>query len=283
MDQLDIDNKASEGHHENHFHLYLKPPAPEPMGSINLFAQADTGVMTSTAVDVVEISPMLLAAAQGVASVKYDKIVNECNFARTYATDTDEPAMVAKGQYAHSYEQNQKLKVIKVEVIRKPKYGDLVSLTSEARDGKLFPSDTHFEMRATSLDYLGRDLAEYAVELSNGKRVLVRTHIYWVNSEVEIFGQCPPTKEDIRQIALDPSGNVVVSGTFTTTITFGGITLNTGVTWPDEAGMFVARISPGGVWQSATSLGDGTKFKICDVATIYNIIFKFYDLFFSFF
>ena len=144
---------------------------------------------------VVDTSPMLLAAAQVVGAVKYDKIVNECSFARTYATDSNEIAMIAKGQYAHNYEENQKLKVNTIEIVLKPKHGALELVTTAIENGKVVPSDPSYFMKSTD-NYLGSDLAEYSVELSNGKRVLVRAHIYWVNMETDSFNQCPPTAND---------------------------------------------------------------------------------------
>jgi hypothetical protein len=49
-------------------------------------------------------------------------------------------------------------------------------------------------------NYLGRDLAEFAVELSNGKRVLLRSHIYWVNQGSDSFERCPPTPQDYQDM-----------------------------------------------------------------------------------
>jgi len=137
------------------------------------------------------------AVAKGVGSVKYDKIVNECNFARTYAVDMDEPVLVAKGQYAHSYEENQKLKAIKIKILRQPSHGEVTLGHGTLADLGAYPPG--FAMKTTD-NYLGPDLAEYAVELSNGKRVLVRTHIYWVNMETDSFSQCPPTENDYRDM-----------------------------------------------------------------------------------
>lgn len=140
---------------------------------------------------------MLLAATQGVGAVKYDKIVDECTFARTYAVDIDEPILVAKGQYAHSYEENLKLRAIKIEILRQPSHGEVTLGHGTLAD--LGPYPPGFAMKNAN-NYIGADLAEYAVSLSNGKRVLVRSHIYWVNSELDSFDQCPPSKEGIRQM-----------------------------------------------------------------------------------
>ncbi|MDD2776156.1 MAG: hypothetical protein PHU06_09380 [Gallionella sp.] len=141
----------------------------------------------------------MVPAAQVVGAVKYDKIVNECSFARTYATDSNEIAMIAKAQYAHNYEENQKLKVNAIEIVLKPKHGELELVTTAVADGRTIPSDPSYFMKSTD-NYLGSDLAEYAVELSNGKRVLVRAHIYWVNMETDSFKQCPPTANDYQDM-----------------------------------------------------------------------------------
>jgi hypothetical protein len=106
----------------------------------------------------------------------------------------------AKGQYAHGYEENQKLKVLNLEVVTKPKHGDLILRTTRANDGKQEPSDPFFKMVAHSVDYIGEDFAEYRVDLSNGKSVLVREYMFWVNKELDSFGGCGASKKQIREM-----------------------------------------------------------------------------------
>jgi hypothetical protein len=202
LDQLDIPNKASAGNHYNHFHLYFKPPAPVQFGTQNLLAQADFPLTGegATATDFSVASPLILAAAPTARVVKYDKIANDCLLASIINGQSDHPIMVATGQYAHNYEAIQKLKPAKIEVVRNPIYGILTPRATVTRDGKEVPSDTYFELKSTNPNYLGPDLAEYAVELKNGKRVLVRTHIYWVNEDSDFINRCPPSKLQMQEM-----------------------------------------------------------------------------------
>lgn len=133
---------------------------------------------------------LMLVTAPAAGVVKYDKIANDCLL--VFSEASDHPIMVATGQYAHNYEAIQKLKPAKIEVVRSPRYGILTPYTTVISDGKEIPSDMSFELKSTNPNYLGPDLAEYAVELKNGKRVLVRTHIYWVNESSDFINRCPP-------------------------------------------------------------------------------------------
>ena len=211
LDQLGIPNKASAGNHYNHFHLYFKPPAPVQFGTQNLLAQADISLPgeVATATDVSVAPPLILAEAPMAEVVKYDRIANDCLLASIIDDSSDHPIMVATGQYAHNYEAIQKLKPAKVEVVRSPRYGILTPYTTVISDGKEVPSDMSFELKSTNPNYLGPDLAEYAVELKNGKRVLVRTHIYWVNRDSDLISKCPPSKfemQEMREIQKRKSG-----------------------------------------------------------------------------
>lgn len=154
-------------------------------------------------------SPLILAAAPEAGVVKYDRIANFCALQNVYREDSDHPSMIATGEYAKNYEETQKLKPTKVEVVRNPRYGVLIPRTTITRDGKEIPSETYFRMKSTNPNYLGPDLAEYAVELKNGKRVLVRTHIYWVNRDSDLISKCPPSKfemQEMREIQRRKSG-----------------------------------------------------------------------------
>lgn len=108
--------------------------------------------------------------------------------------------MIATGEYAKNYEETQMLKPTKVEVLRSPRYGVLIPYTTHTKDGKEVPTDKFFELKSTNPNYLGPDLAEFAVELKNGKRVLVRTHIYWVNEDSDFINRCPPSKSQMQEM-----------------------------------------------------------------------------------
>lgn len=200
LTQLGIKNNDVKPH-EHHFHLYLKPPAPleiakGPQAMRMDFASWDDAVEDANN----EQKELFQAGSSSLVKKKFDKIVSECTMARTYANDSTHPAGTAQGQYAHGYEENQKLKVLNLEVVTKPKYGDLILRTTRANDGKQEPSDPFFKMVAHSVDYIGEDFAEYRVDLSNGKSVLVREYMFWVNKELDSFGGCGASKKQIREM-----------------------------------------------------------------------------------
>lgn len=146
----------------------------------------------------ISLALLMLAVAPAAGVVKYEKIANDCLL--VFGEASDHPVMVATGQYAHNYEAIQKLKPAKVEVVRNPRYGVLTPYTTHTKDGKEVPTDKFFELKSTNPNYLGPDLAEYAVGLKNGKRVLVRTHIYWVNESSDFINRCPPSKFQMQEM-----------------------------------------------------------------------------------
>lgn len=143
---------------------------------------------------------LMLAATQAVGAEKYDRIANFCVLQNIYRDELHHPSMIATGEYAKNYEETQKLKPTKVEVVRNPRCGVLIPYTTHTKDGKVVPTDKFFELKSINPNYLGPDLAEYAVELKNGKRVLVRTHIYWVNRDSDLISKCPPSKFEIQEM-----------------------------------------------------------------------------------
>lgn len=186
--------------HEHHFHLYLKPPAPLEIAKGPQAMTMDFDSWNDIIEDVSDRQKeSVQTSSQSLVKKKFDKIVSECTMARTYANDSTHPAMVAQGQYANNYEENQKLKVLNLEVVAKPKHGDLilVSTNRDSRGGVIAP---YFTMVAHSVGYIGEDFAEYRVDLSNGKSVLVREYMYWVNKELDSFGGCGASKKEIREM-----------------------------------------------------------------------------------
>jgi hypothetical protein len=197
--QVGIKNNAVKPHAQ-HIHFYLKPPAPQeiakdPQSMTADFASWDDAVEDANN----EQKELVQAGSSSLVKKKFDKIVSECTMARTYANDSTHPAGTAQGQYAHGYEENQKLKVLNLEVVTKPKHGDLilVSTNKDSRGGVIAP---YFTMVAHSVDYIGEDFAEYRVDLSHGKSVLVREYMFWVNKELDSFGGCGVSKKQIREM-----------------------------------------------------------------------------------
>ena len=83
---------------------------------------------------------------------------------------------------------------------------------------------------------------------------ITSSHIELWSSSSSLNPQIPFEDCILSDIVVDSSGNTYVSGTFTSQIGFGNITLNT---FTDDYSIFIAKLSPSGAWDWAVqSLGD---------------------------
>jgi hypothetical protein len=165
--------------HEHHFHVYLRPPAAKVLnsnGGTNLLADSiahSSAHATEGAVLHQEMETMLVAAK----FPKVDRAIKRCQTwgsAAEVEPDTDAKYLYVKGrgtspaEHALWVKEWNALTATRIQLVEPPLYG-----TYTIRGGNTNGVNGYTYI-PPSKDYKGEDRWSFLVELSNGKRVLVR-------------------------------------------------------------------------------------------------------------